>query len=258
METWRLLDLESSDPHWNVAVEEALLQAVEGGITPSTFRLWRNPNSVVIGRFQSVGLEVDVKACTEFDTAIVRRITGGGTVYHDWGNLNWTIVAGRGQPMVSGDFLKVFGGFGGAVVEGLKTMGVKAKFNPPNGIQFNGKKISGMAAYVKRGAVLCHGTLLVNTDLNVLSRVLRALEKPSNPILTREALVRSRPSEVTSLQRELGQRVSLQVVKEAMIRGVEKVCKVKLRGGGLTAEECEFIESLYEEKYGRVEWNLRW
>src|SRR5437667_2690526 len=92
LETWRLVDHEYRDnPSMNLAVEEAIPRMVGEGKAPSTVRFWHNSNTIVIGCFQSAKLEVNMQACKETGTEIVRRFTGGGAVYHDSGNLNYAI-----------------------------------------------------------------------------------------------------------------------------------------------------------------------
>ncbi len=255
MEKWRLLDLDGPDPYRNIAIEEATFQAVWMGVAPSTVRLWRNPNSVVVGRHQSVGREVNIEACLEHDTAIVRRFTGGGSVYHDLGNLNWTFVSNR-RPVASRNLFHVFGFYGKAVVEGLREIGVYADFKHPNGIQVNNRKISGLALCAREGATLCHGTLLVSTDLNVLRKVLKAPRKRPNTD-RRSRWVESRWSRVTSLQRESDRRLSVASIKESIVEGIQGMCKINLELGELTPREETLVERLYESKYSRIDWNLK-
>jgi len=233
MEMWRLLDIEYRDPYKNMAVDEALLIAVERNIAPNTVRFWRNPNTVVIGRSQSLEAEVNLEACEKHGTFIVRRFTGGGAVYQDRGNLNWTIVSRRDHPLakVKG-ILGVFEIFSHPVLEGIRALGIGAKFKPPNSIFVDDKKISGMAAYVKRESILSHGTLLINTDLNMLTAVLK-------PVKTK----------VTTLQQELNRRIPMARIKRAIITGFYSVYDLKVKQGKLSREEARIIKRLYEDKY---------
>ncbi|NIM45199.1 MAG: hypothetical protein GTN80_04770 [Nitrososphaeria archaeon] len=255
METWRLLNLEYPDPYRNMAVEEAILLAVERGWAPNTLRFWRNRNAVVMGHFQSVASDVNVSACIEYDTAIVRRFTGGGAVYHDLGNLNWTLAVNRIHPLIPATSLEFFRVFGQVITMGLSNIGVEAEFCPPNSILVNGGKVSGLAACVKRAAFLCHGTLLIGTDLIVLSRVLK-VPKQSSKFIDEKRSVKSKPSEVTSLDQESRRQLDLSVVKEELVKSFEKALDIKLKNMPLTEEELILVKSLWAERYGRVEWNL--
>jgi len=238
---WRFLDIEYRDPYKNMAVDEALLIAVERNIAPNTVRLWRNLNAVVIGRSQSLEAEVSLEACERYGTSVVRRFTGGGAVYQDHGNLNWTIVSRRDHPSAKvKEILGVFKVFSSPILEGIKALGIRAEFKPPNSIFVDDKKISGMAAYVKRESILSHGTLLVNTDLNILTAVL-------NPVKTK----------VTTLQQELNRRISMARIKRAILRGFDSVYDIKVKQDKLSREETGIIKRLYKNKYATEEWNAR-
>lgn len=255
MERWRLLDLESSDPYRNIALEEAIFQTVGMGVAPNTVRLWRNPNSVVIGRYQSVYQEVNMEACEEYNTVVVRRFTGGGSVYHDLGNLNWTFVA-DGVPSTYRNLFKAFEFYGRPVVEGLREIGVHAVFHPPNSICVNDMKVSGLALHASRRTTLCHGTLLVDTDLSVLKRVLLAPRKPTDAF-RRPRWVESRWSTVTNLQEESSKTLSLSDVKRSIVEGIQKSYGINLCLGLLSHREMDIVERLYEDKYARTEWNMK-
>jgi len=241
MEMWRFLDVEYRDPYKNMAVDEALLIAVERNIAPNTVRFWRNPNAVVIGRSQSLEAEVSLEACEKHGASVVRRFTGGGAVYQDRGNLNWTIVSRRDHPVARiNGILGVFKVFSKPILEGIRALGIGAEFKPPNSIFVGNKKISGMAAYVKREAILCHGTLLVKTDLNILTEVLK-------PVKTK----------VTTLQQELGRQISMARIKRAILTGFDSVYDMKVKQGRLSREEVEIVKRLYRNKYATEEWNAR-
>jgi len=241
MEMWRFLDVEYRDPYKNMAVDEALLIAVERNIAPNTVRFWRNPNAVVIGRSQSLEAEVSLEACEKHGASVVRRFTGGGAVYQDRGNLNWTIVSRRDHPLAKiNGILGVFKVFSKPILEGIRALGIRAEFKPPNSIFVGNKKISGMAAYVKREAILCHGTLLVKTDLNILTEVLK-------PVKTK----------VTTLQQELGRQISIARIKRAILTGFDSVYDMKVKQGRLSREEVEIVKRLYRNKYATEEWNAR-
>src|SRR2546427_9808294 len=100
METWRLVDIEySNDPFMNLAVEEAIPRMVGERKAPTTVRFWHNSNTIVIGCFQSAKLEVNMEACKETGTKIVRRFTGGGCDYHYWGEFKYVDSFWEGNPM---------------------------------------------------------------------------------------------------------------------------------------------------------------
>jgi len=252
---WRILEWESRDPYRNLALEEALLLKVGEGRSPDTVRLWRNPDTVVIGRFQSVALEVDVEACRRYGIYIVRRLSGGGTVYHDLGNLNWTIVVRRSDPAIPRDLTGIYKVFGETVSRGINSLakGLGAKFTPPNMISIDGLKISGMASTVKREAILCHGTLLINSNLERLRSVLKRPDTSTK----NSRYTRSRWAEVANLSSILGRTVSVGEVKEAILKAFQALLS-PLKGfrGHLSVEEEVLTEKLFKEKYGTLHWNL--
>src|SRR5207237_10906410 len=117
------------------------------------------------------GLEVNVEGCKESETAVVRRFTGGGAVYHDAGILNYAISLREGHPLVPDmDLQLVFQRLSQGAVEGLRGLGVNAEFQPINDIQVEGKKVSGAAGSIRWGPVFHHGCVLVASGLSILGR----------------------------------------------------------------------------------------
>ncbi|MHA1711881.1 MAG: lipoate--protein ligase family protein [Candidatus Freyarchaeota archaeon] len=200
--------------------------------------------------------EVNLEVCTEYGLTIVRRFTGRGTVYHDLGNLNWTVVVDRNHMLVPRVPAEIYRVVSNAIIEGIKLLGMNAEFKPPNVIQIREKKISGLAAYVKKNAILCHGTLLVDADLDILSKVLKVDHKFCGQTLSR---LRSSSShvEVTTLRHELNSRLPISLVKESILLGFDKLYNITPKLGKLNDYEEEMAQTLYHEKYARKEWNFR-
>ena len=252
-ETWRLVDLEyREDPFRNLAVEEAIPRAVGEGEAPETVRFWHNSNTIVLGCFQSAELEVNFEACKETATQVVRRFTGGGAVYHDNGNLNYAISLRRGHPLVPEDDLQsVFRRLSEGAVQGLRTLGVRAEFQPINDIQVDGRKVSGAAGSIRWGAIFHHGCILVASDLAILGKVLNV---PKAKLADKH--VASVQRRVTTIQNELGREVTTREVRDFLINGIETCYGVRLEEGELTRREVDLAEELCRSKYSRPEWNL--
>jgi len=253
LETWRLVDAEYRDnPFMNMAVEEAIPRMVGEGKSPSTVRFWHNSNTIVIGCFQSARLEVNMEACKETGTEIVRRFTGGGAVYHDSGNLNYAISLRKGHPLVPGQNLQsVFEKLSEGSVQGLRDLGVEADFQPVNDIQVDGKKVSGAAGSIRWNTIFHHGCILVNSDLSILGKVLNV---PRVKLEDRHVV--SVQKRVTTVRDELGRDVSTREVQDAIVNGIESCYGVRVESGDLTKEELGLAEELYQTKYSRLEWNL--
>jgi len=243
--------VEYDDPYMNLAVEETIPRKVGEGKVPNTVRFWRNSNAVVIGYFQSAKLEVNIEACENFGTTVSRRFTGGGAVYQDHGNLNYAISIRKGHPLIPEDLSETFRILSSGAVEGLRMLGLNAEFKPLNDIQINGRKVSGAAGSIRWGTVFHHGSILVSSNLSVLSKVLSA---PNRRL--KDKHVRSVRKTVTTIRDEIGRDVSVDEVKEKLKKGIEKAYKIKLVDSVLTSEEERLAEELFQGKYSRKGWNL--
>jgi lipoate---protein ligase len=252
-ETWRLVDLEyRDDPFMNMSVEEAIPRAVGDGRAQNTVRFWHNSNTIVLGCFQSAELEVNFDACKETGTQIVRRFTGGGAVYHDVGNLNYAISLKKGHPLVpDGDLQSAFRKLSEGAVAGIRSLGVRAEFQPINDIQVDGKKVSGAAGSVKWGTVFHHGCILVASDLAILGKVLNV---PKAKLADRH--VASVQKRVTTVRDELQKDVTTRDVRDAIVRGIENSYNVRLDEGQLSKSEMANVKELYDTKYNSSTWNL--
>ena len=181
----KFLMLKSTDPYYNLAVEEYLFLHSEDDV----FMLWQNDKTVVIGKNQNAYAELNVDYARENGIKIARRITGGGAVYHDMGNLNYTYISTqKGENEID------FATFCQPVIGFLRSVGIKAELSGRNDILVDGKKISGNAQHSASGRVLHHGTLLYDSDLSVLSSVLRA-----DPEKLKTKAIRSVSSRVMNL-----------------------------------------------------------
>ena len=249
-ETWRLLDLEFEDPYLNMAVEEAIARSVGEGIVATTLRYWRNVNAVVIGSHQDYKAEADLQLCTKYGTALVRRFTGGGAVYHDLGNLNFAISLPRSHRLVKDDILETFEDLSLAVVRGLRHLGLEnALLENGNCILVNGRKLSGLAGCIRWGAFFCHGSILISPDIHRLTEVLLSTQ------YSEERWVRSMPRAITTISHELGRTVSLPDVKMALRRGFEDAFGIEIVDGSLSAQESYVAKRLLHHKYGTQKWN---
>ena len=161
----KFLILDSRDPYFNLAVEEYLFLHEADDV----FMLWQNENTVVVGKNQNAYAEIKMDVVRERGIKISRRITGGGAVYHDLGNVNYSFISTRREG-ADIDFKY----FTEPIIEALASMGIKAELSGRNDLEWEGKKISGSAQYRAGGRLLHHGTLLFDTDVDAMNAVLRA------------------------------------------------------------------------------------
>lgn len=160
----QLLISHSVDPTLNLALEELL--ATEA--TQDIFMLWRNDASIIVGRHQNTSAEIDESFVRARNIRVVRRITGGGAVYHDLGNINFSCIS---LERTWDDKSAIR--FTAPIIHALKAIGLDAQFSGRNDILANNCKISGCARSVTRGHTLFHGTLLFDVDLSVLAKALK-------------------------------------------------------------------------------------
>jgi lipoate-protein ligase A len=167
-----VIENNNTKPQYNLALEEALcLRAMRDG--SRFFMLWRNEPSIIVGRFQNTLGEINAAFVEERGIHVVRRNSGGGAVYHDLGNVNYSFIEPEGADS-GGDFDFAF--FTGPIIEALASMGIEAELSGRNDIAIGGCKVSGGAQFRRGGVMLHHGTLLYDVDLEVLSQALRPSE----------------------------------------------------------------------------------
>jgi len=170
---WRLLRTSWPDPGLNLAFEWALPRLVAEGACPNTLRLWINPPCVVIGRSGRSLAEVRLEVCERMGLPVLKRPTAGGAVYHDEGNLNWTVVARKDDLPESIRWPSELEALAAnAILDLLAYLGLEGRFEPRKGVFVGPYKLSGLAMFLGRGAVMVHGTLLVSADLRALRSAL--------------------------------------------------------------------------------------
>jgi lipoate-protein ligase A len=240
-----------------MAIDEAILAARIRNLVPNTIRFYRwNPSAVSIGKFQNIENEVNLDNCRKYSVDVVRRITGGGTVYHDAeGEITYSVVASKddlGVKDIKDIYAKIYAG----LAEAIKILGLAADFNKgdvkacPN-LMINGKKISGSAQCHKGGVVLQHGTILLDVNLEKMFTFLRVPWAK-----TCMEVVNIAKHKITSIKKELRREVSVTAVYQALIEGFEKALNIQLVHGELASYERELAEKLYKEKYSTDNWNL--
>jgi len=257
MNEWRLLPLIEANAARQMAIDEAILTArIEGFVKRNTLRFYTwKPPAISLGYFQSVEQEVNLEAIKKFGIDLVRRITGGGAVFHDK-ELTYSLIVSEKCGIIPKNIQKSYEVICGAIVNALKNeFGLNAEFKPINDILVNNKKISGSAQTRRDGVILQHGTILLDVDVKKMFSLL----KVSNEKI-KDKLIKSVEERVTSLRREINKEVKIEEVREALIKGFENKLHVSfsnLKGENLTPKEEELAKKFYEEKYSRKEWNFK-
>ena len=232
---------ESANPYFNLALEEILLKKHD----QEFLILGINNPSVIIGKHQSAHREVNTSFVSGNNIPVIRRISGGGTVYHDQGNLNFAFIS-NSEPGRQIDFRK----YTEPVIGFLQSLGVNARFEGKNDIKVDGLKISGNAEHVFRNRVLHHGTLLFNASLETLRNSLR---KDFACYATRA--VQSNPSSVMNLADILKEFSDAYSLREAMCSYLTDQKHI-LPGYVISARELAEAEALAQSKYMTWEWNF--
>ncbi len=258
--TWRIIHSSGTDILRHLATEEAIAVVnAESSEKVCTVRFWRSSNAVVLGRLQCVHLEANIDFCRKHGIPIARRFTGGGTVFHDEGNLNISLCMDQSKPYVSRTLSELYWNFFGGFASALRHIKIPAYYDSENQcLRINGKKISGSAGWLKKGVAFIHATLLIDSDLDLLHKCL-SVPPDQQPFLRPNARIRCKPSHrdiVTTIVREVGIHPSSEEIRDSIIENLVKGTEEDAEIGELTQREIDTAEALYQSRYSQEEWNL--
>ena len=230
-----------TDAKWNLALEEYVFECMDP--SHSYLMLWQNQNTIVVGEFQNTAGEVNNEYVRQHGITVVRRLSGGGAVYHDLGNLNFTFITDA-NPSGQIDLRA----FCLPILETLRSFGVPAELSGRNDMIIEGRKFSGNAQYLKNGRVMHHGTLLFDSDLSVMSKALRV-----DRAKMESKGIQSVESRVTNLKEYLPPDVTMDVFKQRLIQQLSQ--SSPLNHIHLTDKDEEAIARLRDQRYDTWEWN---
>lgn len=232
-----------TDPYFNLAAEEYVMDHFDR----DCFMLWRNAPAIIVGRHQNTLAEINVDYVRENELPVVRRLSGGGAVFHDLGNLNFTFIAGggAGNHRNEVDFRR----FTQPILDALLGLGVDARFEGRNDLTIDGRKFSGNAEYVHRGRILHHGTLLFSARMADVAAALRP-----DPTKFDDKAVKSVRSRVTNISEHLPRPMTVLEFRDCLMEYVMAETP-DAETYGFSAADRAAIEHLRESKYATWAWN---
>jgi lipoate---protein ligase len=231
----------NTDPYFNLATEEYVLKNFD----EDSFMLWRNAPSIIVGKHQNTLAEINVDYVKHHNIPVVRRLSGGGAVFHDLGNLNFTFIR-KGSEESLIDFRK----YTEPILDVLLKMGISARFEGRNDLTIEGMKFSGNAEHIWKNRVLHHGTLLFSSHMPDLAAALNA-----DPLKFKDKAVKSVRSRVTNISEHLKKPINvLQFAALIQDHIVEKYPDAKMVE--LSALDHDNIYELVRTKYNTWEWNF--
>ncbi len=248
----RYIPLIEAGPERQMAIDESILRNFDRGNSIPTFRFFRfKPSSITLGYSQSVHETIDTQTCENYGIPFVRRITGGGTVFHDYyGEITYSVVTEK----IEGDIEESFRELLVPIMETLEEFGLEPEFKPYNDVLVNRKKISGSAQRRGKKGLLQHGTLMFATDLEKLAEILKIDDKKLE-----EKGADSFLDLVTTMENEMGKRPDPKELIDVMKEKYEAYFGEKVKKDKLKKEEIELADEL-ENKYGSKKWlnERRW
>ncbi len=249
-EQWRLLQTGYLPAALNMAIDKAILVANSKELVPPTVRFYGwTPPAISIGYFQGLTEEIDLDACRTYGVEYVRRITGGGAVFHEK-ELTYSIVIPESHPHMSKNILESYSRICGAIIKGLQKLGIQGTYAPINDILVSGKKISGNAQTRKYGTILQHGTILMDVDVEKMFSLLKV---PNEKI--KDKMIHDVKQRVTSIKHILGKELSFDQVAQAMKHGFEQEFTMHLVEEPLSEEEKKLAATFERECFAAKTWN---
>lgn len=244
-----LVDLEPMEPALGLAIEEALLDSTRhtGG---ETMRMWVNRRAIIIGRSQSIAAEVDEAQAHTLGIPVLRRISGGGTVYHYPGNLNISLFLRKRRKLSSASAM--FRLLGAVLTEALIELTPKL-YSEDNGLYVDGLKVAGAAQAHRGAAILYHTTLLIQPPSIPMETLLLAMQ----PDYCSPTGIPSRPRAITSLSQHITRPIETNEVAALIINALASALGMRPKKGRLTASETAQATALSEGKYVSTAWNRR-
>ena len=241
---FRVIDTGVRDGRRQIAFDQALIDARKAGAVPDSIRFLRFPPTALIGRHQALSREVRLDYCRANGVGVVRRITGGGAIYFDEGQLGWELVFDRATLPI-GTLADLAREICEAAATGLRTLGVDARYRPRNDIEVGGRKLSGTGGFFDEDTLFYQGTVLVDLDASCMVAALNVAQAK----LAKRALD-SATQRVVTLKELLGAAPSIDAVKTALLAGFREHLGIEPIAGEITAHEEALAARYHDEEIG--------
>lgn len=242
---FRVIDTGSREGRANIAFDAALIEARRTGLIPDTIRFLSFPPTALVGRHQAISRELKLEHCRAHGIGLARRITGGGAIYFDEGQLGWELVCAR-RTLGVATLPELTRSICSAAASGLERLGVAAAFRPRNDIEVAGRKLCGTGGFFDGDVVFFQGTLLIDCDPQTM---VAALNVPAPKLAKRD--LDSAAQRLVTLKELLGPRLPrLDEIKQALLAGLAAGLGLTPAWGATTAEEEALARRSYDEEIG--------
>jgi lipoate-protein ligase A len=244
MKTFRVIDTGIREGTRQIAFDQALIDARKAGTIPDTIRFLRFPPTALVGRHQDLSREVRVEHCRAHGIGLARRITGGGAIYFDAGQLGWSLAFDRATLGIA-SLADLAREICEAAAAGLSTLGIAARYRPRNDIEVDGRKLSGTGGFFDGDTLFYQGTVLVDLDA---ARMVAALNVPQAKLAKRG--LDSAAQRVVTLKELLGRVPAIEEVQQALLAGFAARLGIAPRAGEISAAEEALAGRHHDEEIG--------
>lgn len=242
----RVIDTGLRTGRENIAHDQAMIDARVDGVIGDSFKFIHFNPCALVGRHQDLSQELKLDECTRLGVQTVRRVTGGGAIYLDEGQLGWALICDRRT--VGGDLSEITAKICTAAALGLSKLGVDARFRPRNDIEVNGQKISGTGGFFDGNTLMFQGTVLIDLDPKTMMAVLNV---PAHKL--KKHAIANAAQRVTCLKVLMGRVPTMDAVQNALLMGFKEHLDFEFEFAEPSAEVEKLAKELYDEEIGTEE-----